>query len=92
MAGFVVALDRSIISVAIPSIAREFNSQEDIGWYGSAYMLTLCAFQPLYGRINVHFAIRSTFLWSLVIFLIGSVLCAAAPSSAVLIGGRALAE
>ena len=91
MAGFVVALDRSIISTAIPSIAREFNSGEDIGWYGSAYSLTLCAFQPMFGRVYVHFAVRDTFLCCLAVFLVGSLLCAVTPSSAVLIAGRALA-
>ena len=33
---FLVALDRLIIGVAIPSITNHFNSLNDVGWYGSA--------------------------------------------------------
>ncbi|KAH1389998.1 hypothetical protein KXX10_008667 [Aspergillus fumigatus] len=44
---FLVALDRLVISTAIPQITDEFGSVTDIGWYGSAYLLTNCAFQLL---------------------------------------------
>lgn len=33
---FCVALDNTIIATAIPHIAREFNSLDQIGWYGSS--------------------------------------------------------
>ncbi|KAJ5337286.1 uncharacterized protein N7506_005308 [Penicillium brevicompactum] len=39
---FLVALDQTIIATAIPTITSEFNSVEDIGWYGSAFLLTTC--------------------------------------------------
>lgn len=51
MALFLVALDRTIISTAIPRITDEFKSLGDIGWYGSAYMLTTSASQLVFGRI-----------------------------------------
>jgi len=51
LALFLVALDRTIISTAIPRITDEFKSLGDIGWYGSAYMLTTSASQLLFGRI-----------------------------------------
>lgn len=35
LAVFLVSLDNSIISTAIPKITDEFNSLGDIGWYGS---------------------------------------------------------
>ena|ERR1700712_1988173 len=37
---FLVALDRTILGTAIPRITDQFHSIDDIGWYGSAYMLT----------------------------------------------------
>lgn len=37
---FLVALDRTIIGTAIPKITDEFDSFDDVGWYGSAYMIT----------------------------------------------------
>ncbi|CAK5266303.1 unnamed protein product [Mycena citricolor] len=35
---FLVALDNTIIATAIPKITDQFNSLEDVGWYGSAYV------------------------------------------------------
>jgi hypothetical protein len=51
LALFLVALDRTIIATAVPRITDEFNSLGDIGWYGSAYMLTTSSAQLVYGRI-----------------------------------------
>lgn len=91
LAAFVVALDRSIITTAIPRITDDFNSPADVGWYGSAYLITSCAFLPTYGRIFAQFDIRSSFLLALSLFEIGSLICGLAPSSSVLIIGRAIA-
>ncbi|KAK4494425.1 hypothetical protein PRZ48_014723 [Zasmidium cellare] len=87
---FLVALDRTIISTAIPKITNEFNSLDDVGWYGSAYLLTCCAFQLLYGKIYTFYSIKITFLSSIALFEVGSVVCGAAPSSTALIVGRAI--
>ena len=35
LAAFLVALDQTIISTAIPRITDHFDSVQDIGWYGS---------------------------------------------------------
>jgi len=51
LAMFLVALDRTIVSTAIPRITDDFKSLGDIGWYGSAYMLTSSASQLVFGRI-----------------------------------------
>jgi MFS family permease len=51
LAAFLVALDQTIIAVAIPKITDQFKSISDIAWYGSAYFLTSTALQPSYGRI-----------------------------------------
>lgn len=87
---FLISLDRNIITTAIPRITEQFHSYEDIGWYGSAYLLTASAFQPLYGRIYTSFNIKSSFLIALSVFQIGSLICALAPNSEVLIFGRAV--
>lgn len=51
LATLLVALDQTIIGVAIPKITDQFKSIPDIAWYGSAYFLTSTALQPSYGRI-----------------------------------------
>lgn len=108
LAVFLVALDQTIIGVAIPKITDQFKSISDIAWYGSAYFLTSTALQPSYGRIYKIFSVWSPqtyttqassdnhqvkwgFLIAVLIFEIGSLICAVAPSSTVLIVGRAIA-
>lgn len=91
LAAILVALDRTIVATAIPRITDDFHSPADVGWYGSAYLLTSCAFQPTYGRVFAHFDVRWSFLFALGLFEVGSLICGVAPSSNVLIIGRAIA-
>lgn len=60
LAVFLVALDQTIIGVAIPKITDQFKSISDIAWYGSAYFLTSTALQPSYGRIYKIFSVSSS--------------------------------
>ena len=83
--------DRTIIAAAIPGITDEFNSIQDIGWYGSAYMLTAACFNPITGRIYQLYSTQWVFLISIVIFETGSVICGAPPNSTAFIIGRAIA-
>ncbi|KAH1464649.1 hypothetical protein KXX13_003951 [Aspergillus fumigatus] len=69
---FLVALDRLVISTAIPQITDEFGSVTDIGWYGSAYLLTNCAFQLLVGKIYTFSSVTYTCLAAILLFEIGS--------------------
>lgn len=88
---FLVALDRLIIGVAIPSITDQFNSLGDVGWYGSAYLLTTCAFMLLMGKVYTFADPKWVYLGSLIVFEVGSAICGAAPNSTALIIGRAIA-
>ncbi|KAK9384925.1 major facilitator superfamily domain-containing protein [Lipomyces mesembrius] len=88
---FLVAVDRTIISTAIPQITDDFHSLNDVGWYSSAYLITSCAFQLIYGRIYTFYNTKMVFLGSVGIFEVGSALCGAALNSPSFIGGRALA-
>ncbi|KFZ16522.1 hypothetical protein V502_05064 [Pseudogymnoascus sp. VKM F-4520 (FW-2644)] len=88
---FLVTLDQNIISTAIPRITDEFHSLDDIGWYGSAYLLTTCSFQLLMGRIYKFYPAKPVFLIGIMLFEIGSAICGAAPNSNAFIVGRAIA-
>jgi MFS family permease len=80
--------DRSSTAAAIPRITTEFKSTQHLGWYGAAYVLGQMSTQPLFGRIYLYFEAKSTYLASLCVFMVGSVLSAAAPTSQSLIIGR----
>ncbi|KAF2267497.1 MFS general substrate transporter [Lojkania enalia] len=82
-------LDMNIIGVAIPKITTEFHSLDDIAWYGSAYLLTITAFQPFFGNMYKYFDAKIVYLVSIVLFEVGSIVCATSKKSAVLIFGRA---
>ena len=72
-------------------ITDDFKALQDVGWYGSAYLLTTCAFQLLFGKFYTFFSIKWVFLVALFIFEVGSLLCGVAPNSTALIVGRAIA-
>lgn len=63
-----VAIDTTIIGTAIPRISTDFKALTQVGWYGSAYMLTLTAFQPIYGNVYKFFNAKLVYLASIVIF------------------------
>jgi MFS family permease len=90
-ANFLVALDTTILATAIPVISEQFRALEDVGWYVSAYFLTNCAFQLLYGKLYTLYPVKPVYIAAVAIFEIGSLICAVAPSSSVFIFGRALA-
>ncbi|KAF2773334.1 MFS general substrate transporter [Teratosphaeria nubilosa] len=91
LAVFCQALDNTIISTAIPKITDEFGSLDDVGWYGSGYLVAACALQLSYGKLYSLFPIKWVFLISIAIFELGSLLCGVAPNSIGLIMGRVVA-
>ena len=76
---------------AIPDITNEFDSLNDYGWYGGAYMLTCCALQLPFGKLFTFFSVQYMLLLSVLVFEIGSAISGAAPSSIAFIIVRAIA-
>ncbi|MCJ1466162.1 hypothetical protein MMC07_004781 [Pseudocyphellaria aurata] len=71
LASFIMALDRTIVATVIPCITDDFSSAGVVGWYGSADLLTSCAFHPSYGQGFSHFDARWSFLTALGLFELG---------------------
>ena len=90
MAVFLVAMDVNVIATAVPHITGEFRSLEDVGWYGSAFLMTTCGFQVLFGRIYTIFPAKWVFVSAILVFLAGSLVAALASSSTIFIVGRAI--
>ncbi|CAI7581357.1 unnamed protein product [Penicillium glandicola] len=91
LCSFCVGLDNTILATAIPKITSDFNSLEDMSWYVSAYLLVTSAFILSFGKIYTYYSVKITYLSSLGLFELGSLICATTPSSAGLIVGRAIA-
>lgn len=68
----------------------DFHSLDDIGWYGSAFMLTSSCFQLLLGRVYTFYTPKYVFLVLIGLFEVGSAICGAAPNSVAFIIGRAI--
>lgn len=62
-----------------------------MGWYASAYLLTMSAFQLLFGRIYTFYSPKWVYIACVGLFELGSLVCGAAPNSVALILGRAIA-
>ncbi|KAJ3108397.1 hypothetical protein HDU96_007534 [Phlyctochytrium bullatum] len=85
------ALDQTIVATALEKIVKDLGQQELIPWIGSGYLLTATSVAAIYGKVADIFGRKPVFVFALIIFEIGSVICAIAPSMLVLILGRAVA-
>lgn len=65
---FLLALDTTIIGTAIPSITSDFQTLDDIAWYGSGYLLTLTALQPTFGKLYTLLNIKHVYLACILVF------------------------
>src|SRR5579872_7396092 len=91
LAQFMVVLDVSIVTVALPSIGRDLHySPGGLQWVVNAYVLTFAGFLLLGGRAADLFGRRRVFLFGLVLFTAASLLGGVAPSSGWLTAARAL--
>ena len=83
-------LDNTIVATSTATIANDFGALQDVGWYGSAFLLATVSLQPLFGRAFAFFPQKWVLILALVIFMLGCVVAAVAQSSPVLIFGRAI--
>jgi MFS family permease len=65
----------TIVATAIPKITDEFSGLDLVGWYGSAFFLTVGAFQSTWGKGYKYFPLKITFLIAIFIFELGSLIC-----------------
>jgi EmrB/QacA subfamily drug resistance transporter len=90
VAMFLAALDQTIVATAMPTIGRLLGDFENLPWVVTTYLLTSTAVTPLYGKISDIAGRRLTLLVAISIFIIGSILCALAPTMLALILARGL--
>ena len=89
MAVFLAALDMTIITTALPTIAAHFKtSGAGYLWIGSAYLIANAATVPSWGKISDIFGRKPVLLIANIVFLVGSLICALAISIEMLIVGR----
>ncbi|KAI0416971.1 MFS general substrate transporter [Xylaria grammica] len=88
LTAFLSALEGSIVSTALPSIARALNASEDYIWVVNVYYLTSAAVQPIYGQLADLWGRRWLMIGAVALFTLGSGICGGSTSTNMLIGGR----
>jgi EmrB/QacA subfamily drug resistance transporter len=88
---FMNQLDASIVTVAMPSLQRQFDSSIGaVTWVGLSYLLVLVGLVTAVGRLADMVGRKLLYLYGFVIFVIASTLCGLAPSLGALCGFRVL--
>ncbi|KDN36089.1 MFS general substrate transporter [Tilletiaria anomala UBC 951] len=88
---FVGSLDSTIVATLLTSISSSFKSSEQSAWLGSAFLVSVACFTPIYGRLCDVIGRRYTMLIALGLFTLGTTLCGTATSMNMLIAARAIA-
>jgi EmrB/QacA subfamily drug resistance transporter len=84
-------IDGSVVNVALPTIQSRFAaSGEAASWVINAYLLPLGALVLLGGAAGDRYGERTLFIAGALLFAIASLLCAGAPTLALLLLGRVL--
>lgn len=85
---FLGALDHTVVSTSLATIAGDLGALEHMGWVVVGYTLASTVLLPVIGKLGDTLGPRSVFLTSLIAFLAASVLCGFAPSMEWLIVAR----
>ena len=84
-------IDGSVVNVALPAIGRSFAaSAADLQWTINAYLLPLSALLLLGGAAGDHYGRRRLLIAGIALFMVSSIVCALAPSLAILLPARGL--
>jgi EmrB/QacA subfamily drug resistance transporter len=86
---FLDILDTTIVNVAIPALGRELHT-ENAEWVVLGYTLSLAVWIPTSGWLGDRFGTKRTFLFALMAFTFGSLLCGTAQNMSQLIAFRVI--
>ncbi|WP_257002410.1 MFS transporter [Streptomyces sp. WZ.A104] len=82
------AIDGTIVSTAVPQIVGDLGGFTVFSWLFSGYLLAVTVTLPLYGKLSDTFGRKPVLITGIILFLVGSLLCAAAWNMAALIAFR----
>jgi DHA2 family multidrug resistance protein len=85
---FMAILDTSIVNVALPQIGADFHSESAVDWIVTSYLLAVGVSILASGWLADNLGKKRVFVASLVLFTIGSALCAISPTLVVLVVAR----
>jgi EmrB/QacA subfamily drug resistance transporter len=87
---FLAALDQTVVSTAIRTIADDLQGYDLQAWATTAFLITSTIATPLYGKLSDLYGRRPYYLFAIGVFVLGSLACAFAQSMYQLAAFRAL--
>ncbi|MGL4656020.1 MAG: MDR family MFS transporter [Sarcina sp.] len=87
---FLAAFEGTVVSTAMPTIARDLNGYKLISWVFSAYLLTSAISTPIYGKLSDLLGRKKVLITGIIIFLVGTLLSGISQSMVQLIISRAI--
>ncbi|NRG39862.1 multidrug efflux MFS transporter [Rathayibacter sp. VKM Ac-2835] len=89
VSAFVVILNETIMSVALPDLMRDFGVEAHVGqWLSTAFMLTMAVVIPITGYLIQRLHTRTLFAAAMTLFSLGTLSAALAPTFEVLLAAR----
>src|SRR5512143_3649690 len=86
---FLASMESTVVATAMPTIVGHLGGLEHYSWVFAIYMLASTTTVPLYGKLSDLYGRKPVYIFSMVLFLAGSVLCAQATTMEQLILFRA---
>ena len=77
---FLAALDQTVVSTALRTIADDLHGLTAQAWVTTAYLVAGTIATPLYGKLSDIYGRRPVYLCAIVLFTVGSLLCGFATS------------
>lgn len=90
LAAALTALDTTVLSTTLPTIVESLDSNALFIWLLNAYTLSWTVVQPFYGQAANIFGRKVVIVAAIVIFMLGSGICAGANSTVMMIAGRVI--
>ncbi len=87
---FLAALDQTVVSTAIRTIADDLQGYDLQAWATTAFLITSTITTPLYGKLSDLYGRRPFYLFAIGVFVVGSALCGLADSMYSLAAYRAI--
>jgi EmrB/QacA subfamily drug resistance transporter len=87
---FLGALDQTIVSTSIRTIADDLNGLSVQAWVTTAYLISATLTTPIYGKLGDLFGRKQLFMFAISVFIAGSALCSFASSMYELAAFRAV--
>ena len=89
LAMFLGALDQTIVSTSIRTIADDLHGLSAQAWVTTAYLITSTITTPIYGKLGDLYGRKKLFMFAITIFIVGSAMCSFATSMYMLAAFRA---